>query len=183
MTVDRASAVARPLPTSLGGWLTLGWGVGGVLLLFGRAIWRMVGVTAQLEVGTLGLWHVGFAVLWTAFMAYSEGYRAFQLKFAPRVVKRALWLANERRPWLSLVAPMFCMGLVHATRKRLIVSWSVVTLIVFLIVGVRTLAQPWRGLVDAGVVVGLAWGVVAIVGVAVQALRGRSIPGELDLPS
>jgi hypothetical protein len=182
MTAESPLEAEAELPTSLGGWLTLGWGIGGVLLLFLRAIWRMLGVTAELEVEALGMWHLVFAVLWTVFMAYSEGYRAFQLRFSPRVVKRALWLAQARRPWLALVAPMVCIGLVHATRKRLLVSWSIVTLIVCLIIGVRMLAQPWRGLVDAGVVVGLAWGVVAILGYTIHALRGRPVPGDLDLP-
>ncbi len=182
MTTETAAEAGRSLPTSPWGWLILGWGIGGVLWLLGRAIWRMLVVTAQLEVGALGGAHLVFGASWIAFMAYSEGYRAFQLRFSPRVVKRALWLARERRLWLSLVAPMFCMGLFHATRKRLIVSWSVVALIVLLIIGVRMLEQPWRGLIDAGVVVGLGWGVVAIIVFTVQALRGLPIQGELDLP-
>jgi len=36
---------------------------------------------------------------------------------------------------------------------------------------VRRLAQPWRGIIDAGVVVGLAWGVGSVV---YYALRGRA---------
>ena len=162
--------------------MALAWGIGGVVLLFGRAIWRMTGIAAQLDVSALGSWQCVFGVVWLGFMAYSEGYRAFQLHFAPRVVKRALWLSRARRPWLSLLAPMFCMGLVHASRKRLVVSWSILLLIIALIIGVRKLSQPWRGLVDIGVVIGLAWGVVAILAFAVQALRGRPIPGDLDLP-
>ena len=34
---------------------------------------------------------------------------------------------------------------------------------IVLIVSVRQLPQPWRGMVDAGVVVGLTWGVVSII--------------------
>ncbi len=182
LTLTESAGGGGSLPRSLSGWLTFAWGIGGVLLLFLRAIWRMSGVAAQLDPATLGIWHLAFGAIWTAFMAYSEGYRAFQLRFSPRVVKRALWLARAGRPGLALLAPIFCMGLVHASRKRLIVSWCVLGLIVLLIIGVRMLAQPWRGLVDAGVVVGLAWGVIAIIAFGVRALRGRDIPGELDLP-
>jgi hypothetical protein len=177
-----SDAAGNSLPTSPWGWLALIWGIGGVLWLLIRAIWRMVGVVVEVDLGTLGLWHIAFGVVWTVFMAYSEGYRAFQLKFCPRVVRRALWLASAKRPWLSVLAPMVCIGLVHASRKRLVVSWSIVALIVCLIIGVRMLAQPWRGLIDAGVVVGLGWGVIAILVLAVQAFRGRPVPGELDLP-
>ena len=48
--------------------------------------------------------------LWTGFMGYTEGYKAFQKKFSPMVVTRALTLrtATEDRPkvvpW-ALVVP------------------------------------------------------------------------------
>jgi hypothetical protein len=171
------------LPSSLLGWIAFAWGIAGVLWLLGRAIRRMLLVAAELDPGALGAAHLALGALWIAFMAYSEGYRAMQRAFSPRVVKRALWIGHAGRPWMVIVAPLFCMGLVYASRKRLIVSWSIVALIVALIIGVRLLAQPWRGLIDAGVVVGLTWGFVAILGYTVQALRRRPIPGELDLPA
>ena len=36
----------------------------------------------------------------------------------------------EGLPAIVLLAPLFCMGLFHATRKRLIVSWCALTGIV-----------------------------------------------------
>jgi hypothetical protein len=35
---------------------------------------------------------------------------------------------------------------------------------------VRLLPQPWRGIVDAGVVVGLTWGTISLVVFCIQAL-------------
>jgi hypothetical protein len=35
------------------------------------------------------------------------------------------------------------------------------------------LPQPWRGIVDLGVVIGLAWGLVALGVFTVQAFSGR----------
>jgi hypothetical protein len=74
------------------------------------------------------------------------------------------------------------MGLFHATRKRLVVSWSVLSGVVVLVVAVRMLEQPWRGIVDAGVVVGLAWGLLALACNTVRAVRGLPVPGSADLP-
>ncbi len=74
------------------------------------------------------------------------------------------------------------MGLVHATRRRLVVSWTIVVGIVGIVIVVRMLEQPWRGIVDAGVVVGLAWGVLSIVYYTARAFAGRTMPVAPDLP-
>ena len=37
---------------------------------------------------------------------------------------------------------------------------------------VRQLPQPWRGIVDGGVVVGLSWGTLAIFANVIQVFRG-----------
>jgi uncharacterized membrane protein len=66
------------------------------------------------------------------------------------------------------------MGLFHATRRTKIVSWTLLVVVVSLVALMRRLAQPWRGIIDAGVVVGLAIGVVSLCWLFVQAvLTGR----------
>ena len=116
------------------------------------------------------------------FNGYAEGYRAFQRQFSPRVVARGLWLARNPRWPLVLVAPLFCMGHIHATRRRVILAWGVTSGLVVLIVAVRMLPQPWRGIVDAGVVVGLGWGVLAILVYLVRGLSGAPMPVPTDVP-
>ena len=54
--------------------------------------------------------------------------------------------------------------------------------IVGLVMAVRLLPQPWRGIVDAGVVVGLAIGITSIVHYTVVALLGRPLPIPPDVP-
>lgn len=130
----------------------------------------------------LTAWHWGFAVGWTIFMAYSEGYRGFQLRFSPTVVARAWHLAEGGRPHQLLLAPAFCMGFFHASRRRLLTSWILTAAIISLIIGIRFLAQPWRGLIDLGVVVGLLWGSISIVIFAVLATQ-RPITTDPQLPS
>jgi hypothetical protein len=160
------------------------WGVGGVALLFAQAAWRLGALALEpLRSGHLEATHLLAYAASLAFMGYTEGYRTFQRQMAPRVVKRALYLA-ERPRWLHvLAAPAFCMGLFHATRRRLLTSWSVVALIIVLVSLVRMVPQPWRGIIDAGVVLGLAWGIVAMVAFAVRALNGGALPGSADLPN
>ncbi|MDA0279025.1 MAG: hypothetical protein O3C29_01070 [Proteobacteria bacterium] len=96
------------------------------------------------------------------YMAYAEGYKGFHLGFAPRVVVRARYLANNPRPLHVLLAPLFCMGYIYATRKRQILSFALTTMIICFVLIARSMPQPWRGIVDAGVVVGLVIGVLSI---------------------
>lgn len=110
----------------------------------------------------LGLLELAGLALWVLFMLYTEGYRGFHLRFSPMVVARAETLAGPGPLHHKLLAPLYCMGLFHATRRRLVLSWGLITMIVCLVLAIRLLDQPWRGLVDAGVVVGLAAGTASI---------------------
>ena len=84
------------------------------------------------------------------WFAYVEGYKGFQQKFSPLVVKRSFTLGGAA--WYHrLLAPMYSMGLVHATRKRQIVSWSVTAGVAAIVVAVKRLPYPYRNIVDAGV--------------------------------
>jgi hypothetical protein len=74
------------------------------------------------------------------------------------------------------------MGLFGATRRRLIVSWCLYAGLVVVIVSVRQVPQPWRGVIDAGVVAGLALGVLAVLYYVALALRGEPMPVPTDVP-
>jgi hypothetical protein len=163
------------------------WGIGGVVALLVQAIVRISPMAAEpFTRGDLSAtqWaaYLGFAV----FMAWSEGYRGFQRAFSPRVVARAFALGRHPRPLHVLLAPAYCMALLHAPRRRLIVSWTLLTMIVLLVIGVRSLPYPWRAIVDGGVVVGLGWGLLSILTIWVGAATGgrplRASP-ELPVPS
>ena len=49
----------------------------------------------------------------------------------------------------KLFAPAFCIGYFHGTRKRVISSWCVTTVIFFVVFFVRKLANPYRAILDA----------------------------------
>ena len=159
------------------------WGIVGFAALLVQAIYRL-GVLALEPIlgGHMTGLHWGLYGVSIVFNAYAEGYRGFQLHAAPRVVARAFHLARDPRPLRVALAPIFCMGLFAATRKRLIVSWCLYVGIVVVVIAVRQLPQPWRGIVDAGVVVGLSWGLISVIRCFFRALAGHPMAVAPDLP-
>lgn len=138
------------------------WGILGLSVLFGSGLYRLFPYTQEL-CGMDFYWYHWLALVGSLFfMGYAEGYKGFHLKFSPRVAARALYLKNNPTLIRVLFAPLFCMGFFHATRKRKIVAYALSTMIVGLVLLVRELDQPWRGIVDAGVLLGLGWGLVSI---------------------
>ncbi len=146
------------------------------MLLLSQAIWRLG--TRAFEALEYPLSTVQLVTLaaWAMFSVYGEGYRAFQLRFSPRVVARAFVLARSATPAQTILAPAFCMSLFHATRRGKIVAWSTVVMVVCLVLVVSRLPQPWRGIIDGGVVLALIWGAVAIVVFFVRALSSGKAP-------
>lgn len=125
---------------------------------------------------------------WTAlavnvvFMGYSEGYRGFQQGFSRRVVARARYLRDHPSLVRVLLAPLFCMGFFHAVPRRKIVAYSLTAGIIVLVITVRSLPQPWRGIVDVGVVFGLVWGVAAMGLFAFAAFTGGVFDHPPEVP-
>ncbi|RMG98259.1 MAG: hypothetical protein D6705_06560 [Deltaproteobacteria bacterium] len=153
--------------------LRYAYAVAGVALVLVRALVRLVPIALEpIEGGLLGPFEAGVYVAWVLVNAHAEGYRGFQRRFVPRVVGRARMLAEDPSPppGAVLLAPFFAMALLYAPLRTMLVRWTIVAAIVGLVVGVRLLGQPWRGIVDGGVVVGLGWGLLALV---VAAVRGR----------
>ena len=149
------------------------WGLTGVLLLLGSAVYRLAPLAINAFSYDFSWYHWLSLVLVLFFMAYAEGYRGFQKAFSPRVAARALYLKNNPRFLHALFAPFFCMGFFHASRRRKITSFSVTTAIIVLIISVRFLNQPWRGIIDAGVVLGLAWGLISLMIFSYQAFTQK----------
>lgn len=166
------------------------WGLLGVFGLIGSAALRLSSRVAELADFTLSPLHWLVLVVFTPYMAYAEGYKGFHLNFAPRVVARALYLREldagsaGLRSRLLVLAPLFCMGFFYATRRRMLISWMLTAAIAALIVALSHTAQPWRGIVDAGVVTGLVLGLLSLLWhwqrLALQGLRPE-VP--LDLPT
>ncbi len=149
------------------------WGILGLSLILARGLGCIYPFAHDLCGMKFGAVHwIGLAVS-LIFMGYAEGYKGFQLKFAPRVAARALYLKNNPTFVRVLFAPFFVMGYFHATKKRKIISFSITAMVILLIVGVSQLTQPWRGIIDAGVLLGLGWGLLSVWVYSFKAFFGK----------
>lgn len=171
---DRRDNVAGIIAAA---WAIVGWSA--VLLI---AISRLGAITVQ-----------GFAVEWSAwhwvvfvgnalFMAYAEGYRGFELKFSPRAAARVLWLLRHADWRLAALAPLFLIGYFAAERRIVRLTWAGTAVIIGLVVVFHRLPQPWRGILDAGVVIGLSWGLVSFWRLTWHALRSGQYPVSPAVP-
>ena len=189
-TAVRARTVASPLlvasteETDKAVSVSAAWGVCGFLSILASAVRRLFPIALQpftrRDLSALQWCLYGGSV---AGFAYMEGYSAFQKKFSPLVVRRAMTLTRSGATTKQRVlGPFYSMGLFHATKKRKIVAWSV-SMGVFLLVGmVKRLPYPWRSIVDAGVCSGLCWGGASIVAFYVKALLGNPPEVSPELP-
>lgn len=162
-TID-PSLPAETHSATLWGHLTATWAVVGFTLLLTQALYRLSPmVQTMLDEYSLQWWHWTLILLWMLFMGYTEGYKGFQKAFSPRFAARARWLKYYPGGVLrTLFAPFFCMGFFGATKKRKIVAWVLNFGIIGLILVIRQLTQPWRGIVDTGVLLGLSWGLMSV---------------------
>ena len=123
-------------------------------------------------------WCLYFASI--VVMMYKEGYEAFQLKWAPLVVKRAFMLGSSPDYPLTianvLLAGPYAMGMFCATRNRMIVSWSVTIGVTSLVQVVKKMPYPYRNIVDAGVVFGLSYGSIALLWTFGHTLHSGVLP-------
>lgn len=144
---------------TIGAW----WGIGGVILLLCWAIFRLTPYAVEaIQMGLLG-WQWLVLAAWTAFMVASEGYDGFYKRLAPRIVERARLLKRKGNSIELLLAPLYCLQYFNAPRKRMLIAYTAIFLIILAIVIVHQLPQPWRGIIDFGVVSGLGAGIIAIV--------------------
>ena len=158
------------------------WGLAGVMLLLGSAVFRLAPLAIEAYSYAFSWYHWLSLFLILVFMTYAEGYKGFQKGFSPRVASRALYLKNNPRFLHVVFAPFFCMGFFHASRRRKITSVSVTSGIIVLIILVRFLTQPWRGIIDAGVVVGLVWGLISLIIFIFQAFTSKEFAYSPDVP-
>lgn len=138
------------------------WGMAGVIALLVYAIWRLGHLALDSFAYELSALQWLVLIANVLFMLYSEGYKGFQLSFAPRTAARALHLSRNPQGLRILLAPLFVMGFFHTTRRRLVGTYALTIMIVTFIILLQELDQPWRGIVDAGVVAGLIWGVASL---------------------
>jgi len=152
-------------------------------MLLLQAVFRLSHYAVEpLVDGSLNAFQALLYAAWVVTAAYSEGHRAFHLRFCPKVIARALHLARNPHPLRVLLAPAYCMALFHAKRRALLVSWITLLLILCAIALLRITPQPWRGIVDGGVVVGIGWGALSLLLQTLQTFAGQRALASAELP-
>ena len=80
---------------------------------------------------------------WLSAELDSPGYKAFRLKFSPMLVQRAMTLDRQGTPLHHIaLAPLYSMGLFHATNKRRIIAWSIYSGVALMVGLVKRLSYP-----------------------------------------
>ncbi|MDH3733753.1 MAG: hypothetical protein OEU54_09475 [Gemmatimonadota bacterium] len=158
------------------------WGVGGIIAFVLLALVRIIpiGFSAYQHSFTTAQW----ALLWTwvPAMMWAEGYRGFHQSFSPMVAARAKYLAGNPKPLHLLLAPLFCLGFIHATPARRRATTVLTVGIAVLVFLVRMLEQPWRGIIDLGVVMGLSIGLASMGVWTVRAFTQDGFDWSPDVP-
>jgi hypothetical protein len=159
------------------------WGVGGIVAFVVHALRRMTGYGFAAYEYPFEWTHWVLLWTWVPAMIWAEGYRGFHLSFSPMVAARAKYLAEHPRPLHVLLAPVFCLGLIHATRSRFIRSASLTAGIIAVVLLVRRFPQPWRGIIDLGVIMGLSIGVISMIIWAHRAFTDETFDRSPDVPT
>ncbi|MFT6917092.1 MAG: hypothetical protein ACJAWL_003449 [Motiliproteus sp.] len=165
------------------GVIAASWGFLGIFTLFSFAIVRLSYLGIEAWSMPFSWQHWLALVVWVVFMAYNEGYKGFQKGFSPRVAARTAYLYKHPSLLRLILAPLFCMGYFHATRKRQLITFAITLMVIGLVQVVALLEQPWRGIVDLGVVIGLAWGLISLSLFTFQALTQANYPHSPEVPA
>ena len=166
------------------------------ILNAGAAIWGIVGLSGVLtfaiyRLGRISLlavaedwhfWHWVTLIANLIFMAYAEGYRGFQQRFSPRSAARVFYLYQHGGLVKGFLAPLFCAGYFAASRRILRVVWGGTGAIVVFILLAQQIEQPWRGIIDGGVVVGLSWGLLSLWVILLRTFLAGHCQQSPDVP-
>ena len=147
------------------------WAVTGVAGILGWAIVRLSDIALRALEEPFAWYHWVVIGAFIPFMAWSEGLRGFQRRFSPRVAERAMLIRAAPTAARVIFAPLFAAGFFGGSRRERLGTCLGTAAIIVLVVIVHMLEQPWRGILDAGVVTGLTWGMVATLALSARAWR------------
>lgn len=156
MTGTKKNVQAKPSIASV-------WAVTGVLLFLMNGVRRVLPIALQpFSEGGLGTFGWMAYVITGAFFVYAEGYRGFQKRLSPLVVRRALLLNADQPALRQVLAPAYAMAFFHAGRGRKAKSFLLLIGIAIAVALVKKMPYPYRSILDGGVCAGLTWGMGSI---------------------
>lgn len=150
--------------------LILIYSIGGVIAIFSSAIYRLyphVHESFSYEF-SISNWIV--LSVYLIVMIVGKGYFALHRGFVPRVINRSEQLIENGKLIDRLLAPLYCMGFFKAPKKRMLISYVMILLIVSFIVSASKISQPWRGIIDIGVIIGLSLGILSLLFLGIKKL-------------
>ncbi len=160
------------------------WGVIGVSAILLNAIIRVSDRALDTIQAGLSPFEWIVLVVFALFMLVAEGYRGFQKKFSPRTAARVRYLRENPTPLRVILAPFFSMGFFHANTKTRITIIILTLGIITLILLVKFFCpDPWRGIIDFGVALGLSWGVISFWIYTAKALTSKDFPHSPQTPN
>lgn len=139
------------------------WGVGGVLLLVAVAIVKLSQPAAEALSFPLRWFHWVALLPIVGFFLYGKGYHGFSRALAPHIARRAAALRAEPTTLRVLLAPLYCLGYFHNERRKQLAVVGMTLAMAGFIFLLPHLGQPWRGLLDVGIVAALVWGFGSIL--------------------
>lgn len=143
------------------GFIGFIWGFVGVSLILLHGITCVYPYVVTLDFSKMFWYHYLSLIISIIFLGYAEGYKGFQLSFSPRVAQR-LKLVFKNPSFVNVVlSPLFCMGFFGISKKRMKITYILTITIIFLIIIIERISEPWRGIIDTGVLVGLSWGLLS----------------------
>jgi hypothetical protein len=158
------------------------WGLGGVALLLIYTIYRLMPIAVEAFAYQFSWYHWVVLIINTGLMMLLEGYRGFQKGLSPRMAARAKYLVSHPNILNMILAPFYCMGYFRIVRRRQISTIILTIVIIGFILLVRLLDQPWRGIVDVGVVVGLSWGLMSSAIFGIKAFTSEEFNYSPEIP-
>lgn len=159
------------------------WGIAGLSGVLIFAIYRLGRILLAAAAEDWHFWHWITLIVNLLFMAYAEGYRGFQQRFSPRSAARAFYLYQHGGLLNGLLAPLFCAGYFAASRRTLLAVWVGTMAIVVFVLLVQQIEQPWRGIIDGGVVVGLTWGLLSLWVILLETFSAGRYQHSPDIPN
>lgn len=157
------------------------WGITGIMANLVMAIFRVSPQIPPAFQFDLAWYHWAIMLLFSAQMLYAEAYKGFHLKFCPRVTARMQHLRNHPNWKDALLAPIFCIGYYNASKRTKIVAYGIFVFVFVVVRLMRFVPQPWRGLLDVGVVIGLGGGLLSLIYYTFWAFSKRHFPFEADV--
>ncbi|NVJ66804.1 MAG: hypothetical protein HWE16_09955 [Gammaproteobacteria bacterium] len=151
--------------------LAQAWALLGFTAILSYAIYRLSGHFLTAWQMSFEWYHWLLLAINCVFMAYSEGYKGFQKSYSIKFANRLKALDQKPSFIRKLLAPLFCMNYFAASKKNMILAYILTIAIIILVIIFNQIPQPWRGILDAGVVVGLTWGLFTTIAFGLRAIK------------